>query len=311
MIALTAVKECPTPVRVVILNFNRPHLTVRCVHSVLGQRNVTIELVVVDNWSNEAQLVELRSALPAGITLLENKVNRGYAAGNNTGLRLQEKPADFALVLNNDTVLIDPHTISTLVNALRNNAALAACSPLVHDAECGILPEASIQVRRIPNFWELITVSSAVLRRLPGLRRIHRRQVYADARPFPLNTVVPTETINGCCFLIRMSTLEAIGYLDEGTFLYSEELILGFQLRASGFGCALVTQTVVQHEQGASTGTNAAGSNVTGMLRRIRSEIYFARAYLGAGVTATLLIAVVGLFDICCKVMYSGFRNLK
>ncbi len=296
-------------VRVVVLNFNRPQLTIRCVNSVLQQQGVRIELVVVDNWSNEDQLNELRSGLPGGVTLVEAEANRGYAAGNNIGLRLKPASAEFALVLNNDAVLNEPSTLARLVDALRENTAYAACSPLIRDAGSGIRPEESLQVRRIPNLWELTIVSSGVLRRLPGLSRIYDRQVYADKRPFPLNSVISCDTINGCCFLIRMSALEAIGYLDEGTFLYSEELILGFQLRSLGLGCALVTKSVVQHEQGASTGRNAAGATVRGILRRIRSEIYFAQKYLGSKRLAAIIIGMVGAIDILCKVAYSVFRR--
>jgi len=296
-------------VQVVILNYNRPALTLRCAKSVLGQAQVRVDVVVVDNWSNGEQLAELRAGLPAEVTLVENKANLGYAAGNNAGLRAKRPATAFALVLNNDTVLSDPHAIARLVEALEGDATLAACSPLVRDAGLAVRPENSIQVRRIPGFWELVIVSSGVLRRLPWLRRVNERQVYGDLRPFALDAVIPCETINGSCFLIRTSALEAIGYLDEGTFLYCEELILGFQLRSLGLGCALVTRTCVDHEQGASAGRNAAGATARGMLRRIRSETYYARKCLGAGGLSVLLIGVVGGLDLACKVVYRSLRR--
>jgi GT2 family glycosyltransferase len=268
-----------------------------------------VDVVVVDNWSNEAQLRDLRAGLPAGVTLVENALNLGYSAGNNTGLRAKPSSAEYALVVNNDTVLGNPRTLEQLVNTLKGSERYAACSPLVRDAGCGVAPERSIQVRRIPDYWQLLVVSSSVLRRLPGLRRVFQRQVYADRRPFPLDSVVECETINGCCFLIRTDVLEAIGYLDEGTFLYCEELILGLQLRARGLGCALVTHSCVDHEQGASAGRNAAGATLRGMLRRIRSEVYFARNYLHCGGPALLLIRVVGLTDVLLKAVLSVFRS--
>lgn len=295
--------------RVVVLNYNRPQLTIRCARSLLQQAGVRVDLVVVDNWSNDAQLRDLRAGLPAGVTLMENPLNLGYSAGNNTGLRAKPSSAEFALVVNNDTILGNPRTLEQLVSALKGGDRYAACSPLVRDVGCGVAPERSIQVRRIPGFWELLVVSSSVLRRLPGLSRVYQRQVYADKRPFPLDSVVECETINGCCFLIRTDVLEAIGYLDEGTFLYCEELILGLQLRARGLGCALVTHSCVDHEQGASAGRNAAGATMRGMRRRIKSEVYFARKYLHSGVLAALLIRTVGVTDVLLKAVFSVFRS--
>jgi GT2 family glycosyltransferase len=298
-------------VRAVVLNYDQPQLTIRCAKSLLQQEGVRIDLVVVDNWSNERQLNELRGGLPPGVTLVENAENRGYAAGNNAGLREGAGSFEFALVMNNDAVMEDPFTIARLADALNGNRAYAACSPLVRDEASAVSPEEAIQVRRIPTFWELVIVSSGILRRLPGLRETYRRQVYADRRPFERNSVIPCESINGCCFLIRWSALEAIGYLDEGTFLYGEEMILGFQLRGLGLGCALVTQSVIDHIQGASAGRNAAGATVRGMLRRMRSEKYYARKYLGVGGLAVFAIAVIGAVDMACKVVSRPFRNAK
>ncbi len=302
--------EDPAAILAVVLNYNRPKLTIRCVTSLIQQKGVRLELVVVDNWSNGEQLRELRGGLPPGVRLIENSSNLGYSAGNNTGLRLSDPGFDFALVLNNDTTLNDPLAVSRLLGALRDDKTCAACSPLVRDADCGVSPERSIQVRRIPNFWELLIVSSAILRRLPWLRGINRRQIYADQRPYALNSVIACDTINGSCFLIRSAVLREIGYLDEGTFLYCEELILGFQVRLAGYHCALVTHSIVDHEQGASAGRNAAGATLRGMLRRMRSEIYFARTYLRAGIQGVLLLEIVGAVDILCKVTYGVFRRL-
>jgi GT2 family glycosyltransferase len=305
-----AVTSDPPPlVRVVILNYNQPSLTVRCAASVLAQKEVRIDLTVVDNWSNAAQLSQLRAGLPKEAALAENSENLGYAAGNNAGLRSTPPQSEFALVLNNDVVLTDPLTIATMAGALREDSSLAACSPLVHDEAVSLPPQASIQIRRIPNFWELVVVSSSVLRRLPRLRAINRGQVYGDRMPFPVGSVVPCETVNGCCFLIRSSILKTIGYLDEGTFLYCEELILGFQLRARGLGCALVTRTVVDHQQGASTGRNAAGASAVGMFRRMRSETYFARKYLNAGLKAPIVLGFVCAIDMLCKAAHAPFRR--
>jgi hypothetical protein len=269
-----------------------------------------MEIVIVDNWSNEAQLIRLRAGLPKDVVLLENKTNLGYAAGNNTGLRYREGGGGYALIVNNDVTMNEQTTIAALVSKLESHQATGACSPLIHDVDSVVEPRIGIQVRRIPDFVSLVVVSSSLLRRLPLLHKIYEQQVYSDLRPLPENSFVPCETINGCCFLIKMSALKTIGYLDEGTFLYCEEIILGHQLRNIGLECAIVTTVCVEHEQGASAGKNASGMSFRGIIRRIRSEVYYARKYLGAGPIRLCVVILSGGIDLICKHIYIGLRVL-
>ena len=46
--------------------------------------------------------------------------------------------------------------------------------------------------------------------------------------------VIEVGVLVGCCFMIKTTVIKEIGYFDEGTFLYNEENILGWQIKNIG-----------------------------------------------------------------------------
>lgn len=291
--------------RVIILNYNRASLTKASIDSVLAQDYEPLDLVAVDNGSEESDYGTLRQALPAGVQLLKSPTNLGYAAGNNIGARFTGLPRpDYLAIINNDVLLPDPLTLRKLVTALEGNPHRVACSPLVDTITTRLSPEKQIQVRRIPDFVTLLVASSWWLRRLPGLRRLSDRYTYRDARPYPYDQEIECESINGSCFVIRMDYLEDIGYLDEGTFLYQEELILGKQILSTGRGACLVTTTSITHEQGATSGSRRGRVKLNTSLHMLRSEVYYCRKYLKTRSVGIALLYFVRAIDFLTKRIY-------
>jgi GT2 family glycosyltransferase len=289
-------------VRAVIVNFNGSAATLSCVLSLLSQHHRPLDVVVVDNASAADDLEILRAGLAAGTLLVASKRNLGYAGGVNLGARSAELPRPrYVLALNNDLLFPDPHMVTALIAALGSEIRRVAASPLVDTVDTGMRAEEQIQVRRVPGFWTLLVTGSWWLRRLPGLRRGPARHVYKDQRPYQPGVVYEVESINGSCFLIRADFLEEIGYLDEGTFLYYEELILGLQILERGRIAALTATTRVIHRQGRTTGHGGERIRLAMLKEMVRSEIYYCKKYLRSGSTAVWLLLLVRTLDIASK----------
>lgn len=75
-------------VGVVILNYINYQYTITCVNSFLKQRNVDLEIVIVDNGSKNESYRILNSTFKdfKNIKIIKNKSNKGYAKGNNIGI---------------------------------------------------------------------------------------------------------------------------------------------------------------------------------------------------------------------------------
>jgi GT2 family glycosyltransferase len=101
--------------------------------------------------------------------------------------------------------------------------------------------------------------------------------------------------------VIRMQGLRDVGLLDEGTFLYGEEAILGWQLRSIGWSCMLDTHVDVRHLQGMSTGQRGRHTSAKRYWQRVGSETYYCATYLKTGVAGIALLRLVRYVDFVGK----------
>lgn len=300
-------------VTAVVINFNSAELSGRCVESILRQEYDPLRVIVVDSHSHESDWQRLQAVLPAQAGRIRMASNAGYATAINSGARQSiANGTGLILALNSDVSLNDAHTISRLAAVFADDPLIVAASPLVRDRDQAAPPETAIQGRRVPDWCTLLVAHSASLRRLPVFQRRVNRYLYEDARPYPLDSTVWTEMINGACFMIRSDFLEEIGYLDEGTFLYMEEHILGAQTLQRGRKAAIVTSAVVDHIQGASTGSHSGNEPLRMFRAQLESELYFLAKYAGSGVFERGLYRVVRICDYFAKkAAKTVFRSIQ
>jgi GT2 family glycosyltransferase len=297
-------------VRAVVVNYNRAELTLRCLESLKAQNYSRLELVVVDNHSDEQDWSLLQRDADSSVVLHRTDRNLGYAGGINAGARLQTGEApELVFVLNSDITLADPNAVQLLVASLQEKAMRVASSPLIRDRDRTAPPRQCVQVRRMPGFWTLLFAHSCWLRRTAWGRRVQNRHLYFDLIPFPLGETIECETINGACFMVSRNFLETIGYLDERTFLYMEEFTLGASIRLHDSTACLCTSVVADHFQGASTGMRAHHRPFHRELQQIQSEAVYLTQYVHAGVSKMGLFWLVRVTDVCLKTLSAPFRS--
>ena len=81
-------------VGVVVLNYNNYGETIKCVNSILTQKQISVHVVVVDNGSQNQSYNELYHTFIniENVDVLRSLENLGYAQGNNIGIKhLREK----------------------------------------------------------------------------------------------------------------------------------------------------------------------------------------------------------------------------
>jgi GT2 family glycosyltransferase len=301
--------ESPS-VRAVIVTHNSADLTLQCIRSLKAQNYAALELVVVDNHSEEKQWLTMRKDGDSSVIFHRTCRNLGYAAGINVGAKLHTgQTPDYILVLNSDVTLRDSDSVLLLVTALQEDSRCVACSPLIRDKYRTTPPEACVQVRRMPSYWTLLIAHSCWLRRTSAGRQIRDRYLYVDLRPFPLDVTIECETINGACFMISKTFLEEIGYMDERTFLYMEEFTLGADIRRHNSIACLCTAVVADHIQGASTGMHAKQRPLRRELQQIESEAIYLKRYAGAGIFKMGIFRAVRATDLLLKSVLAPFGS--
>src|SRR6185503_17494864 len=98
-------RSAATPaLAVVVLNWNRPALTLECLRSLDASTRPLLDILVVDNGSTDGSQSVIEASAP-DVTVIQTGANLGYGGGNNVGIREAiRRGADLVWVLNNDTV---------------------------------------------------------------------------------------------------------------------------------------------------------------------------------------------------------------
>ena len=177
---------------IVVLTYNGLEQATRpCIESVLRHTDLTgNELICVDNASQDGTPDFLRTVAeqPGNIRLQLNTSNRGYAGGNNDGMRMAQ--GRYIVLLNND-VLVSDGWLDKLLRLLGEYPRLGMVGPITNSA--GNEQRVEIKGLNEDNFER---AAAGYLQRQAG------HWFIADKLGF-------------FCVALRRSLLDKIGFLDE------------------------------------------------------------------------------------------------
>jgi hypothetical protein len=222
-------------VAAVLANWNLPDYTVRCVRSLRASDYPDLRIIVVDNGSRQELYARLRSEL-TDAELIRSEVNRGFAAGNNLGIRRAlEDGADYVLVINNDTV-VDSRMLGRLVEAAEARPDAGLIGPMIYHLD-----------RRDEVWWPAYhSVEAQGIVRYVLCRGLPRRR---EPR-----AVQDVDFVGGCGVLIPRGVLLEVGMFSETYFMYYEDFDLCVRVRRSGRAVVCVTNASMWHAVSASYG---------------------------------------------------------
>lgn len=287
--------------RVVILNFNESHFTVELVDQLKKQTFQNFEIVVVDNKSKNEEIDFLKSNLQKHALTVFSDKNLGYSGGNNLGLKYPEKiQVDYFLVLNNDIIIEDDQFIEKMVKGIQDYKSenVVASSPLIDTVSTGLPLKDQIQVRRIMSLKDTFLINIPLFN--PFTKTKFNHFIYKNEMPY-INKMMLCDSINGAAFIIDGDFIRKNNYLDEGTFLYYEEIILGKQIINAGKICLLNGTTSIKHLQGASTKNSGKKINYKMEKFKYESGVYYLKKYEGMGSLGEKLYIMLSELSIIIK----------
>ena len=227
---------------VVVVNYNAGAHLLGCLASVFASAgDASLEVVVVDNASRDGSADRAEERLPA-VRVVRCPDNRGFAAGVNRGIEATSAP--FVFVLNPDAE-VTVGTLGGLVKLARERPRAGLLGPLIRNPDGSLYPSG----RTFPSVGQAL--GHAFLGPfLPGNRATRAYTMAGWDR----TTERTVDWVSGSAMLLRREALEAIGPLDEGFFLYGEELDLCTRLAQAGWTVVFTPEVEVTHEGGVSTG---------------------------------------------------------
>ena len=215
-------------VPIIILNYNSSGDCKKCISNLVEQKGVILDIVIVDNCSSEVERKKLEAILKTltkdesyQLTYIPNNENRGYNAGNNIGLRYAaSKKYKYALIVNPDMEFPQTNYVKLMVDKMEEDDKIVVQGSDIINNE-GIHQNPMREV----GYWE------ELLWPFQYLKNYKSKKWYS----LDYSSSYVCDKISGCCLMVRMSFVEQIGYFDESVFLYSEESILGAQVKSMNY----------------------------------------------------------------------------
>jgi N-acetylglucosaminyl-diphospho-decaprenol L-rhamnosyltransferase len=224
-------------VDVVVVAYNSRATLRECVAPLASEADFTV--TVVDNASPDDSGAVVAD-LP--LRLVRAGENRGFAAGCNLGAGGGEAP--WILLLNPDAT-IAPDSVRALLEVGAGHGAAVVGPRLLHAD--GRLAWSQRRFARTRSTW-----SQALF-----LHRIAPEAAWADehvrdARCY--DEPRSAEWLSGACMLVRRDVYQALGGIDEGFFLYCEDMDLCRRVWDAGHVVRFEPHAVARHIGGVSSG---------------------------------------------------------
>lgn len=230
-------------VSLIIVSWNaKEHLT-NCLRSIeYGLKRYQGEVIVVDNQSSDGSPAAAREVYPQ-VRLIENEENLGFAKANNIGIR--EAAGRYVGLVNSDVIVL-PDCLDRLIQFLDQHPRCGIVGPEVLNTD------GSLQ----PSHWSFPSVSNSLRRTLAldtaGLKIARAAHPQPEAEPTEPLTI-GVDVLSGCFQLIRREALERVGLLDDGFFMYGEDMDLCRRFHAAGWEVIYTTGARAIHAGGASS----------------------------------------------------------
>lgn len=240
---------------VAIVNFRSSEMAIDAIQSLAADSTTckSIRVVVGDAASGDGSVERLREAVERNgwadwceVRVLER--NGGFAYANNATIGpvlASEDALEYVLLLNPDTI-VRPGAVETLVRFMDARPEVGICGSRLE------YPDGSTQfaARRFPG---VLSELESMLRFGPASRLLRRWRIIEPESVVPH----PTDWLPGASLMIRREVFEQIGLLDEGYFMYFEEVDFCLRAKRAGWEVWYVPQSRVVHLVGQSSGVTS------------------------------------------------------
>lgn len=243
---------------IVLLNFEGADDTVACLDSLLNISYQNYRIVIVDNASSDSSVDTISqyfsqinldefcfyaspvAAMQSDVTqcrytLIQSQVNGGYGFGNNIGIRyaLKSSDTDYLLILNNDTI-VDSDFLEPMVTMCEQDETIGIASGKIyyHDRPDVIWFNGG-------RFYPCTA----------KLEHVNYKEKDVGQQP-----PIDNNFISGCMWLIPRRVIESVGFINEGYFMYVEDLEYCHRALIQGYRLEVCSKSIVWHKVGGSAG---------------------------------------------------------
>jgi GT2 family glycosyltransferase len=236
------VSSASVDISVVIVGWNARHYLELCLDSLTtAPPRRSMEIFVVDNASTDGSAEMIETRFPH-VELIRNSENLGFAKGNNVAIR---RCQGRYIALVNPDVIVFPGCLDALADFLDENPKVGNVGPRVFN------PDMSQQstCRRFPTLWNNFCSATALATTFTKSRIFAGEHMWF----FPHDRTISVDVIVGCFSMIRRETFDEVGLLDEGLFMYGDDVDWCRRARNAGWQVFFYPGARAIHDRGKIT----------------------------------------------------------
>ncbi len=229
-------------VSIIIVSWNTRDILRQCLESIYEQTPaMEYEVIIIDNASTDGSAEMIKTHFPKAI-LIENSINKGFAAANNQAIALAK--GRYFLLLNPDTVILD--------NAINKSIKFAEQNPNAAVVGCKVLnPDRTIQPTcfMFPSLLNMFLSSTYLYKLFPKNKFFGRERMTWWDR----NDAREVDVVTGCFMFVRRDAVEQTGLMDERFFVYGEETDWCYRFKKEGWKVLFTPEAQIIHYGGQSS----------------------------------------------------------
>ena len=227
-----------------IINFRTGDLTIKCIQSVLADLDgIKGQVVVIDNLSEDGSAEQIEDWISnqpgdAPVRMLRSDTNSGFSGGHNQVMKAVA--ARHYLILNSDAVL-RPGFLRTIMTAAEATPEAGFLCPVIEYDDGGIQNSCFRFHGPLSEFARAAQIGLIT-------RLFQRFVVSLGPDPDPAKI----QWASFACILLNGKMVDAIGPMDEGYFLYFEDVEYCLRAARAGWGVRQIRDAKAVHFRGGS-----------------------------------------------------------
>ncbi|UCH12359.1 MAG: glycosyltransferase family 2 protein [Candidatus Omnitrophota bacterium] len=218
-------------VSICLLNRNHAAFLEVCINSLLKQAYRWLEIIIIDNNSNDNSLDIIKNKYP-NIKLIQNRFNKGYSKAHNDFIRTSN--GEFLLFLNAD-IILDANFVNEVLKAIDEDEKIGMTQGKLYRMDTKMKKKDTLDSTGV-----ILYKNRRNLDRGFGKKGIGQY----NNKDYIFGT-------SGAALFCRREMLEDIKigdeYFDEDFFAYREETDLAWRAQLAGWKCVYVPSAVAYH----------------------------------------------------------------
>ncbi len=276
----------PIRLSIIIVNFNGGDLVIACLNSLFkNPPSVEYEVLVIDNGSTDSSCMEIEQNFQ-NVRLIRTGVNAGLPRAFNRGIR--ESSGSYVLSLDNDTI-VNPGALDAMIQFMDQTPAAGACGAKL------VNPDGSPQhtARRFPSPWNAFFGRGTLLTRWFPSNSISKHYLMSESES--LTCPYEVDTLSAACLMVRRRTIEQVGELDEGFFVYWCDTDWCLRIKNGSWQIYSIPNFEIIHNENSRT-RHRKGRRIRGIVDFHKGVYRFYRKhYIRSRWSPMKVVAVIGL----------------